>query len=67
MTLALLAAQLLPHPPAPTLLLALRSGVPCAQVLASAGAGERGLSFAEYRAALEGVELDLHVDVPAED
>lgn len=38
-----------------------------AQVMATAGAGERGLTFPEYRAALEGLAVDLHVDVPAED
>ena len=37
------------------------------QVMRGAGAGARGLTFAEYRAALEGVEIDLHVEVPVED
>ena len=37
------------------------------QVMRSAGAGERGLTFAEYRAALEGVDVNLHVEVPLDD
>lgn len=38
-----------------------------AKVLRGAAASERGLTFPEYKAALEGVELDLHVEVPLED
>lgn len=33
----------------------------------TAGAGERGLTFPGYKAALEGLEVDLHVEVPQED
>ncbi|KAL4424997.1 hypothetical protein ABPG77_002882 [Micractinium sp. CCAP 211/92] len=37
-----------------------------AKVMRSAGVGERGLTFPEYKAALEGLEVDLHVEVPLE-
>lgn len=40
---------------------------PLLQVMRAAAASERGLTFPEYRAALEGVEVDLHVEVPVED
>lgn len=32
-----------------------------------AAAGDRGLTFAQYKAALEGADVELHVDVPVED
>lgn len=38
-----------------------------AKVMRSGAASERGLTFPEYRAALEGLEVDLHVDTPVED
>lgn len=38
-----------------------------ARVLRAAADPQRGLTFAEYRAALEGVGAELHVDVPIED
>lgn len=38
-----------------------------AQVMKNAAASERGLTFAEYRAALEGQEIHLHLDVPVDD
>ena len=37
------------------------------QVLRAAGDRERGLTFPEYRAALEGLEVELHVEVPEDD
>ncbi|KAL4457899.1 hypothetical protein ABPG75_012764 [Micractinium tetrahymenae] len=38
-----------------------------AKVMRTAGVGERGLTFPDYKAALEGLEIDLHVEVPIED
>lgn len=38
-----------------------------ARVLRAAADPQRGLTFAEYRAALEVVGAELHVDVPIED
>lgn len=37
------------------------------QVMKNAAASDRGLTFAEYRAALEGQEISLHVEVPVDD
>jgi hypothetical protein len=37
------------------------------QVMRGAADGERGLSFPEYKAALDGLDIHLHVEVPAED
>lgn len=37
------------------------------QVMRTAGAGEQGLTFPAYRAALEGLDVDLHVEVPDDD
>lgn len=33
----------------------------------NAAASDRGLTFAEYKAALEGQEINLHVDVPIDE
>lgn len=37
------------------------------KVMKNAAASDRGLTFAEYRAALEGQEISLHVEVPIDD
>lgn len=57
----------LAHPPTPRICALPTQPSLGQQVLKAASDPERGLTFAEYRAALEGVEADLRVEVPAED
>jgi hypothetical protein len=37
------------------------------KVMSGAADPQRGLTFPEYRAALEGTDVELHVEVPADD